>query len=171
MAFITRGEFLAKLAKVAIIAPIAPKLLGSVAATIDALTSLSITPVDSPKLTLAMLEEAYQVCTYGYEEPDLILMAPDIYSEFMSMWVTIPDATRYLKADGDQSDVTCPYFNGAAVTFAKALPRGSWICINSNDNARREAMKKGWIHPDIQAKLSGYFTKVDIKWHPIPNEI
>lgn len=166
---LTRRTFLAKLSTVMVVAPIAPKLLGSIEATLDAPTSQSVPSFDYPQLNVRMLEESYQVCCWGYEEPDLMVMAPDVYAEFMCLFVTWKDSQRFLTTE---NDVTCPYFNGAAVTWAKALPRGSWLCINSDNEARRKSMKRGLGPvPPSQELLSGYFSKHALTRRDIPTEL
>jgi hypothetical protein len=153
MGLITRREFIDKLKSIALVAPIAPALIEAMEATVSAPTSYSVAPSECPQLTMAMLMEAYMICTYGNQEPDLILMAPDTYAEFMASWVKLPDAARYILAD---NEVSLPYFNGAAVTFSKGLPRRTWLNINSQ-------------HPE-QPRYSGYFEAGKLSWRPIPKE-
>lgn len=162
---LTRREFLSKLATIAVVAPILPKILENVAPTpivdqINAITNEYIVPAladevfkPSPMLSLAMLEQAHQSLTYGYDEPDLIMMSPDVYSEFMQKWAELPRAARFQREDGE---LELPFFNGASVTHCNSLPKGSWMEINSNS---------------LNPKLSGFFTKDKLEWQPIPQEI
>lgn len=162
---LTRREFLTKLATIAVVAPILPRILENVASTslvgqINAITNEYIVPAvadevfkPSPTLSLAMLEQAHQSLTYSYDEPDLIMMSPDVYSEFMQKWAEHPRAARFQREDGE---LELPYFNGASVTYSNSLPRGSWMEINSRS---------------LNPKLSGFFTKDKLEWQPIPNKL
>lgn len=73
---LTRREFLSKLATIAVVAPLAPRILE------EAVDIFIAPPPTQPSLTLSMLEEAYQQVVYGYDEPDLMVMSQDTYVEF-----------------------------------------------------------------------------------------
>jgi hypothetical protein len=162
---LTRREFLTKLATIAIVAPLVPKIIENICTDpvldpINELTKKYIVPAladnvfqPSP-LSLAILEEAYQTCSFGYDEPDMIMMSPDTYAEFISAWNKLPTTARFQREDGE---LELPYFNGASVTHCNSLPKGSWMEINSK--------------PNVHERYSGMFYKNDLKWHPIPEEL
>lgn len=161
---LTRREFLSKLATIAIVAPILPKIIENVCTSpaldpINEITTEMIGPLadnvfqPSP-LSFAMLEEAFETCTFGRDEPDLIIMAPDTYSDFIQLWNRLPNTARFQREDGE---VELPYFNGASVTHCNSLPKGSWMEINS-------------YAPNAE-HFNGMFYTHDPKWHPIPSTL
>jgi len=150
---LTRREFLTKLATIAVVAPLVPKILES--ATVP---PIPYTPVGQP-LTLAMLEEAYQTVCFGYDEPDLMIMAPDTYVEFQ---VLVHDLNERLGRPtwvmyNPEKEQYCPIFNNASITFSKELPKGSWININSAEGKQHAK------------HLHGLFSKDNLDWKPIPD--
>jgi len=134
---LSRRDFFKKLATAGVVIAVAHKVL------VEAV--LPATPVaPNNPLTFAMLENAYQQCVFGREEPDLIAMAPDLFAQFCKLFPNV----FLVESEGDTSYV-CRRFEGAAVTYDKNLPAGTWLQANS--------LRKADTYHVENPHLDGYF--------------
>ena len=79
-------------------------------------------------LTLAALQEAYMSCQYGGDEPDLIWVSPQTYSEIVSRIEVMQRFTQ--KHD---SGVTGLCFNGAIISASQYM-RDDQLWVTNSKN-------------------------------------
>ena len=113
-------------------------------------------PLAGGPLSLAQLEQAYWSCSYGYYEPNYILLSPSRYRELLQL---LPLASRWHSADDLRSGKSRLVFNSAKLTYGTNLPDDHILMLNSDSSTF-----------DHSERYSGMFTLPDIKWHPLEVE-
>jgi len=146
---ISRREFFKRAATAAAVVAIAPKILSEpfLPYEVGPLPDSVFQPTPGV-LTYQKLEEAYQSCVYGYDEPDLILMSKDMYGQFLTL---LAPEQRFIRV-GPEGEM-CSVFNGAAVTYSEHLAPGTMMEINSKGRDPR---------------ISGMFRLPEWKHEPLP---
>ena len=108
------------------------------------------------------LEMSYQMCVYGYNEPDKLLAPRPFVREYVRMVISNYRGREWPSWLTKFSD--CYTFNNAKVIECPLVPEGHWVFINTTPPAEVEDKLKG--------RFSGIFNPVDgLKWHSVPQEI
>jgi hypothetical protein len=103
---LSRRDFIASIAAAVTGAAIAPELIKAA-------------PKSSPKgsLSLAALNEAYSRCWYGQDQPDLIMISPETYSELLAVCESMQRFSGNEYLSGCRGLV----FNGATIGVSKYM--------------------------------------------------
>lgn len=163
---LTRRQFLERLAAIGLVTAAVPKIAAT--ALLEDPKTLSMMQTPRGVLTLQMLEEAYQECTFGYDEPDLMVVSKDIYAE---MRILVSNALKrfghleyFFPVTIDGEDTLCPKYNNAYVIHDGALPQRTWLNINSKGCEEKQRIK---LEPQIP------YTSAEFPYHDFlgPREI